>query len=138
MAWTYGEVVPDFVVGKGAAVLFLSLRYHKLHPNYIYDRLKGLDGRDSSAHNLRIVLFLVDAPDHVRSIRELSRISATALNFTLVLSWSNEEAARYLETFKAFERKTADSIKARVGDTHLERVQGGARSRRSSPLRVCC
>lgn len=46
------------------------------------------------------------------------------LEFTVVLAWSNEEAARYLETFKAFEYKTADAIKPRTGDSALDRVSG--------------
>jgi DNA excision repair protein ERCC-1 len=40
----------------------------------------------------------------------------------MILAWSNEEAGRYLETFKAFEHKTADAIKPRTGDTKLDRL----------------
>lgn len=35
---------------------------------------------------------------------------------------SNEEAGRYLETFKAFEHKDASAIKARVGHSTLEKA----------------
>eukprot|EP00160_Parvularia_atlantis_P014381 Unigene3549_Nuclearia_a/m.10833 Unigene3549_Nuclearia_a/g.10833 ORF Unigene3549_Nuclearia_a/g.10833 Unigene3549_Nuclearia_a/m.10833 type:complete len:140 (+) Unigene3549_Nuclearia_a:432-851(+) len=34
--------------------------------------------------------------------------------FTLILAWSNEEVARYLETYKAYELKSADAIKGRA------------------------
>ena len=95
-----------------------SLRYHKLHPNYIYERLKEL----GKQYALRILLVLVDTGDHVKALRELTRISVI-LEFTVVLAWSNEEAARYLETFKAFEHKTADAIKPKTGNTVLDRVR---------------
>ncbi|KAG5460917.1 MAG: binding domain of DNA repair protein Ercc1-domain-containing protein, partial [Olpidium bornovanus] len=35
--YEYGEVVPDYVVGQTSCALFLSLKYHRLHPDYILD-----------------------------------------------------------------------------------------------------
>ena len=40
--WEYDDVVPDYVVGASACILFLSLRYHNLNPDYIHARLKQL------------------------------------------------------------------------------------------------
>lgn len=94
-----------------------SLRYHKLHPNYIYERLKEL----GKQYNLRLLLVLVDTGDHPKSLKELTRISIV-LDFCLLLAWSNEEAARYLETFKAFEHKVADAIRPKAGNTVLDKV----------------
>lgn len=110
-------LVPDYEVGKTTGVLFLSLRYHKLHPNYIYERFKLL----GKLYKLRLLLVLVDTPDYAKGIRELTRVSVV-MDFCLLLSWSNEEAGRYLETFKAFEHKTPDAIKARTGESSLEKV----------------
>lgn len=97
-----------------------SLRYHKLHPNYIYERLKEL----GKQYSLRLLLVLVDTGDHAKALRELTRVSVV-LEFTVVLAWSNEEAARYLETFKAFEHKTADAIRPRTGDSTLDKAGKG-------------
>jgi DNA repair protein Rad10 len=94
-----------------------SLRYHKLHPNYVYERLKEL----GKLYSLRLLLVLVDSGDYTKSLRELTRVSI-ALDFCMVLAWSNEEAGRYLETFKAFEHKTADAIKTKVGNSTLDRL----------------
>jgi DNA excision repair protein ERCC-1 len=33
--WEYDEIVADYVVGVTACILFLSLRYHTLNPDYI-------------------------------------------------------------------------------------------------------
>jgi len=105
----------DYEVGRGTGLLFLSMRYHKLHSNYIYERLKSV-GR---AYSLRVVLLLVEGPDHERAIRELTRASVT-LEYCLLLAWSNEEAARYIETFKAYETKPIESLRTRSGERPLD------------------
>jgi DNA excision repair protein ERCC-1 len=45
-----------------------------------------------------------------------------SLDFTLILSWTSEEAGRYLETFKSFENKPADLISEKAGNTPFEIV----------------
>ncbi len=37
-------------------LLFCSVRYHSLHPNYVHDRLKSL----GKQYQLRVLLVLVD------------------------------------------------------------------------------
>ena len=55
--WEFDDsIVPDYVVGKTACVLFLSIRYHTLKPDYINDRLKQL----GKMFELRILLVHVD------------------------------------------------------------------------------
>lgn len=43
-------------------------------------------------------------------------------NLTLILAWTEEEAARYLETFKAFEGKDASLIQKKKDMTFSEQV----------------
>lgn len=50
---------------------------------------------------------------------------SVALDFSLILSWSSEEAGRYLETFKAYEHKSADLISEKTGTTSFEMVIDG-------------
>lgn len=71
----FGDVVVDYQVGRTTGVLYLrypltsakgvyqvinilpsSLRYHRLHPEYIHQRIERL----GSAYNLRILLILCD------------------------------------------------------------------------------
>ncbi|KAF9091493.1 ssDNA endonuclease and repair protein rad10 [Mortierella sp. AD031] len=118
--YEYGEVVPDFVVGLTSCVLFLSIRYHRLHPEYIFSRIASLGNN----FVLRVLLVLVDVDTHQHAIRELTRV-AMVNNLTLVCAWSNEEAARYIETYKAYENKAPDAIKERVENDYLSKLTDG-------------
>jgi uncharacterized protein (UPF0333 family) len=48
---------------------------------------------------------------------------SVSLDFSLILSWSSEEAGRYLETFKVYENKPADLITEKTGNTPFEIVK---------------
>ncbi|XP_071760643.1 DNA excision repair protein ERCC-1 [Centroberyx gerrardi] len=115
--WEFGEVVPDYVLGQTTCALFLSLRYHNLNPNYIHDRLKQL----GQTFTLRVLLVQVDVKDPHHSLKELARICIMA-DCTLILAWSSEEAGRYLETYKSYEKKPADLLKEQVEKDYLSKV----------------
>ncbi|KAI8334416.1 restriction endonuclease type II-like protein [Chlamydoabsidia padenii] len=102
-------IKPDYVVGATTGVLYLSLRYHRLYPNYIYERMIAL----SRMYVLKVLLVLVDTNDHHTVLRELN-LAAITHQCTLMLSWSHEETARYLETYKAFESKPDDLIREKM------------------------
>ncbi|CEI93920.1 Putative DNA excision repair protein ERCC-1 [Rhizopus microsporus] len=107
----------DYVVGQTTGVIYLSLRYHRLYPNYIYDRLNSV----KNLYVTRILLVFVDAENYHDAIREINRVAILS-EFTLVLCWSMEEAGRYLETFKAFENMGADLIREKVENDYLAKV----------------
>ncbi|XP_040913310.1 DNA excision repair protein ERCC-1 [Toxotes jaculatrix] len=115
--WEFGDVVPDYVLGQTACALFLSLRYHNLNPNYIHDRLKQL----GQTFTLRVLLVQVDVKDPHHALKELARICIMA-DCTLILAWSPEEAGRYLETYKSYEKKPADLLKEQVEKDYLSKV----------------
>nr|XP_046261188.1 DNA excision repair protein ERCC-1 isoform X2 [Scatophagus argus] len=115
--WEFGDVVPDYVLGQTTCALFLSLRYHNLNPNYIHDRLKLL----GQTFTLRVLLVQVDVKDPHHALRELARICIMA-DCTLILAWSPEEAGRYLETYKSYEKKPADVLKEQVEKNYLSKV----------------
>lgn len=92
-------------MGLGTCGLFLSLRYHKLNPNDIHDRLKQL-GR---SYNLRILLVQVDIIELHHLLKDLAKICILA-DCTLILAFSPEEAGRYLEAYKVYEFKPPDAI----------------------------
>lgn len=62
-----------------------------------------------------------DVDNHAASIRELTKVCIVN-NFTMLVAWSAEECARYLEIYKAFERKPPDLIKERVDDDYMSRL----------------
>eukprot|EP00117_Sycon_ciliatum_P031353 scpid65184/ scgid0036/ DNA excision repair protein ERCC-1 len=111
------SIIPDYVIGERACALFLSLRYHLLHPEYIYDRLKSLGRR----YDLRVILVHVDVKDSQSCLQQLTSISILA-ECTLILAWSYAEAARYLETYKAYEKKPADLLKERVAGDYASKL----------------
>ncbi|KAK8844150.1 hypothetical protein IAR55_006944 [Kwoniella newhampshirensis] len=113
-----GDIVADYQVGTHNGVLFLSLKYHRLHPEYIHQRIEKM----RASYNLRIVLVLCDVNEHHQSLRELTKI-AIINEFTVFVAWSNEEVAQYLTCFKAFEHKSADTLKERVQQTYHDQLQ---------------
>ncbi len=115
--FAYAKIKPDYILGPNRCALFLSFRYHNLHPNYIHRRIAEI----KSDFDLRVLLCLVDVDDNAAIILVLNKICAVN-NLTLILAWSEEEAARYLETFKAFEGKDASMIQKKKEVTYPEQV----------------
>ncbi|XP_040292190.1 DNA excision repair protein ERCC-1 [Bufo bufo] len=115
--WEFGEIVPDYLLGETCCALFLSLRYHNLNPEYIHTRLRSL----GQSYALRVLLVLVDVKDPHFTLKELAKICILS-DCTLVLSWSPEEAARYLETYKCYEQKPADVLKERMESDFMSRI----------------
>ncbi|KAH8116642.1 restriction endonuclease type II-like protein, partial [Phellopilus nigrolimitatus] len=105
----FGDIIPDFQLGRTTCALFLSLKYHRLHPEYIHHRIQKL----GTMYNLRILLLICDISEHQDPIRELTKVCLIN-NITIIVCWSKEEAGTYLATYKAFEHKPPDLIKERV------------------------
>lgn len=116
-AWEYSDIPADYVLGQTTCALFLSLKYHRLHPEYIYNRIKNLQGK----YTLRILLTMVDIDNHEDNLRELSKTSLVN-NVTVILSWSAAEAARYLELYKSYEHASAGAIKGTESKGYAEKM----------------
>ncbi|KAL6702595.1 ssDNA endonuclease and repair protein rad10 [Coniothyrium glycines] len=117
VAWEYSDIPADYVVGATTCALFLSLKYHRLHPEYIYNRIRDLKGQ----YSLRILLTMVDIENHEEPLRELSKTSLVN-NVTVMLCWSAQEAGRYLELFKTFENAAPTSIRAQQSTSYSENM----------------
>lgn len=115
VAWEYSDIPADYVVGATTCALFLSLKYHRLHPEYIYNRIRDLKGQ----YTLRILLTMVDIENHEDPLKELSKTSLVN-NVTVMLCWSAQEAGRYLELFKNFENAAPTGIRARQAQSYSE------------------
>ena len=117
----------DFVMSAHASALFLSLRYHLLRPDYLAQRIAALAPSPSSAATaplartpLTLLLLVVDAPEPQRALRELNAV-ALQHALTLIVCASNREAARYLETYRAYAQKSADAIRGNSDATPYAR-----------------
>uniref|UniRef100_A0A671NDK3 Excision repair cross-complementation group 1 n=1 Tax=Sinocyclocheilus anshuiensis TaxID=1608454 RepID=A0A671NDK3_9TELE len=108
--WEFGEVVPDYVLGRTTCALFLSVRYHNLNPSYIHERLKQL----GQSFTLRVLLVQVDVKDTHHALKELARIC--------IMFVCPEEAGHYLETYKSYEKKPADVLKEQVEKNYRSQV----------------
>lgn len=117
LPWEYSDIPADYVLGATTCALFLSLKYHRLHPEYIYSRIRALAGK----YNLRILLTMVDIQNHEESLKELSKTSLIN-NLTLVLCWSAQEAGRYLELYKSYEHASPTSIRAHQATSYAEKL----------------
>lgn len=140
VAWEYSDIPADYGLGLTTCALFLrrvqstktslmkltiadstfnddSLKYHRLHPEYIYTRIRNLQGR----YNLRVLLTMVDIPNHEDSLRELSKTSLVN-NVTLILCWSAAEAARYLELYKSYEHANYAAIRGVQATSYAEKL----------------
>jgi DNA excision repair protein ERCC-1 len=116
-AWEFSDIPADYVLGQTTCALFLSLKYHLLHPEYIYNRIKSLAGK----YLLRILLVMVDIGTHEDSLKELSKTSLVN-NVTVILCWSAAEAARYVELYKSYEHANASAIKGVESKSYAEKM----------------
>ncbi|XAR52343.1 hypothetical protein NMG60_11020353 [Bertholletia excelsa] len=115
--WAFADVVCDYLLGQSACALFLSLRYHLLHPDYLYYRIRELQKN----FKVRIVLCHVDVEDVVKPLLEVTK-TALLHDCTLLCGWSLEECGRYLETIKVYENKPADIIQGQMDTDYLSRL----------------
>lgn len=110
---------PDYQLGDKTCAIFVSVRYHLLHPDYVLRRIK--EQQPGRVWGLIIILCHCDCEDAMTPLAEITR--AAVLNgCTLVCAWSPEECARYLETFKSYESKPAYGIQERVDQDHASRL----------------
>lgn len=110
--WEYSDaVLPDYVLGDTTCALYLSLKYHMLHPKYLHSRIGYIKHR----YQTRAIVCHIDVDDNEQPLRDVTKI-AFGTNWTLICAWSFEEVARYLETFRSYERKSADLIRGKVDE----------------------
>ncbi|KAL6906506.1 hypothetical protein ACP4OV_004107 [Aristida adscensionis] len=115
--WTFADVVPDYVLGQSSCALYISIRYHLLHPDYLYYRIRELQKN----FRLRVILCHIDVEDVIKPLHEITR-TALLHDCTLLCGWSMEECGRYLETIKVYENKPADSIREHTDNDYLSRL----------------
>ncbi|CAO1622759.1 unnamed protein product [Sympodiomycopsis kandeliae] len=122
VGWEYSSIPCDYQMGVSTCALFLSLRYHQIHPEYIDSRINKISGM----FNLRILLLLVENEktnirNRDKDIKDLTK-RCLINNMTLMVAWNNEQAARYLENFKMYEFKGPELIKERVKEEWTDQM----------------
>uniref|UniRef100_A0A0M3JRU4 DNA excision repair protein ERCC-1 (inferred by orthology to a human protein) n=1 Tax=Anisakis simplex TaxID=6269 RepID=A0A0M3JRU4_ANISI len=100
--WT--DIKADFEVGREMGILYLSLKWHKLHPCYIESRMAS----DLNEYAIKVLLVLVNI-DQYSMLRELNLLCYQA-NLKLVLCYSAGEAAEYLEGLHSSRNKNEQNV----------------------------
>ena len=97
----------DYEAGPSTGIFFLSVRYHRMHSAYIYQRLKA----KGPAYRLRVLLLLLDAPgDSGDVMLELTKASII-YSFVIMPAHANDEAAKIIESYKLQQHKSVDDLK---------------------------
>lgn len=104
--WVYSlQILSDYYINATLQVLFLSLKYHRLRPEYVWRRIEKLKGslitneKLSDDESLRVLLVVVDIDSPQEAIRQLLGICVKH-DFLMVTAWSFEEAGNYVAYFK--------------------------------------
>uniref|UniRef100_A0A1I7UXB3 GIY-YIG domain-containing protein n=1 Tax=Caenorhabditis tropicalis TaxID=1561998 RepID=A0A1I7UXB3_9PELO len=99
--YEWGECGADFECGPAFGVVYLSFKYHKQHPEYVYSRING---KAENRYRNKVLLGYcnMEEPRHV--LRELNMICFREA-WTLVVVYTVEEAAEYIELFKTTQKK---------------------------------
>ncbi|CAK4086356.1 unnamed protein product [Aphanomyces euteiches] len=102
------DISTDYMMGDACAACFVSVRYHMLHPDYLKNKLSRV-----SKVRVQVLVCHVDVPDNESALKDINR-EALHAGYTLLLAWSWKEAARYIETLKVYENKSASLIKEKI------------------------
>jgi DNA excision repair protein ERCC-1 len=113
------DTVADYAM-TSTCVVFVSVKYHTLHNSYALARVREV----GKGYRVRVLLVYVDDDNSTlvsQALLDLNKLCFTQ-DFTLILSWSDLECARYLETLKEYEGKSASSIQEKVETEYIPRV----------------
>lgn len=113
----------DFAVSSSCGVLFLSMKYNGLHPEYIYKRIEKL----GKSYELRVLLVVADMDNPTEMLSALTKM-AIRRELSLVVTWSLEEAATYLGTLKLKSKGTSGTsetlnIQKKTAETYEDQLQ---------------
>ncbi|CAJ1348657.1 unnamed protein product [Effrenium voratum] len=105
----------DFLAGPDTAVLFISLRFQRVHPEYLDRRIQGL-----GEWRNRILLCRVDVEQPEEALEQVT-LAAFHGKLSLLLAWTDAEAAAYIETLHRYQSKGAEALMGRLNQDHHAR-----------------
>lgn len=113
----FANIVPDYLLSPTHAAVFISLKFHRLHPTYLQKRVASLKRH----YRVRLLLCLVDLPDFDVALESVTYLAYQS-SLALLPAWSPAEAARILQTCKQVEEKPPDAIQARLSSDFEQRA----------------
>ncbi|KAK9451780.1 restriction endonuclease type II-like protein [Limtongia smithiae] len=118
VSWEFGDIAADYVVEPSTAVLFLSLKYHRIHPEYIFNRITKLPRN----FRVRVLLVVIDIDNHEESLKLLTK-TGVINNLTILLAWSIREAANYVSLLARLKSIPPTAIQAPQKDDYATQIQ---------------
>jgi DNA excision repair protein ERCC-1 len=112
------ELAEDFVLSDSCSALYVSVKFHKLNPLYVGKRMEAMKKKVKT----QVLVVHVDDADCEKPLLEVQTL-AISFRFVVVLAWSLQEAARYLDaysrsagtnTVKLLEGKQASDLHAKA------------------------
>lgn len=113
-------MVEDYDINDKVSVLFLQLAYHIAYPLYIKQRFEDVYRMRKNRN--KILLLLNDDKDEQNMANSLM-MDCFKFEVTLIMCWSFDEAAQYIQTLKSYENKTQTMLEGKQfnqGMTHFE------------------
>lgn len=114
----FARIVPDYLLSQTDAVLFISLKFFRLHPHYLEQRISEIK---EHTYRSRILLCCVDLPDYEVTLERVILLAFRSC-MSFVPAWSPAEATKLLETFKQVLDKPVDSIQAKLSTNYEQRI----------------
>lgn len=113
------QLSADFLAGPDTAVLFISLKFQLLYQDYLARRIKSL-----GEWRNRILLCRVDVDQPEEALQQVT-IAAFHGKLSLLLAWTDAEAAAYLETLHKYQSKGAEALRGRLtqGNHHTRLLE---------------
>lgn len=132
-------------------ILYLSLKYHGIHPEYIFNRMKKLGtspqtnyvvpasgskylsstSGSKNINHLRIILAIVDIDSPKDRLTELTKLTFV-YDYTLYLAWSNKEAASIISQLRNVQLQAAVMAKAEAKEAATAPTRPSSSSSSSS------
>uniref|UniRef100_A0A1I7YT10 HHH_2 domain-containing protein n=1 Tax=Steinernema glaseri TaxID=37863 RepID=A0A1I7YT10_9BILA len=108
------DIKADFEAGAGCGIFYLAMKFHKLHPSYLETRFT-----EAGNYPINILLVYVNVEEPRFLLKDLN-LFCYRTGWTLVLAYSVEEAAEYIENIKFAENKTTVSA---LQESHKRQMQ---------------
>ena len=111
------DIKSDFECGRTLGLLYLTLKWHKLHPGYLETRLNDLNIYEIKVHflliifvifflcNLQILLVLSNVDEPSFMLRDLNMLCYRS-KWMMIVCYSVEEAGEYIENLKLSETRS--------------------------------
>lgn len=102
----FTNLATDYQPNENTSILFLSLKFHIAKPEYIHKRLKKIQ------HAIKILLISIDTQNYESILPEMHKI-AFDYDHNLILTFSDDESARYIKSFEKVNKKSVEYIRSK-------------------------